>query len=834
MESALLSHLAVRLRDRLASRRAVPAAALLATLEDLLRSDADSQWPDGGLRSVALDVAKSLQDALFLHDLDWAGTRIGPTTSADVLYAFSTDELDLPTGVVTQATRCFSPLCEALSAAGYRDPCYSFSCPRRPPVDATEARTPRRAVPSGSLEGPDDARQATLHHQVDELADGEQAYYDDLCLVETAFARPLRTASPPVIPTPTLANFLEEVLLNIDSIREHSGNFLAALRNLQRRGPSVSELSKTVRAAAEAWAPAYHRYMTAFPLADDRLRREKAANPAFARFLERFHDHPKAGRRGFDTFHSRPTFRALRYITLLAAVLKGANRGDPGRQHLETTLGVLQQQSAAADAGVVAANQRVAIRNFQHDVYFKYDTGRDLDLTHPSRRLLRSGPVLVREGGDAWREGLLYLFDHFLVVAKTPKVDGNGRNRIGVSRRPMPLDLVNVDGRIATVRAPAYYRNGRSLSSASRALGGASRSTSSFLFQVCTSSSDDPAGNALLYVDTKESCEAWREAIAQALERRASRRAVRFNLLVEATRLECTCCALLPVPGHPGLLLFGGKDGIYVGWKDRPTAQRRLIHLAQVTMIALCPPRGLLLALAAGVLLAYPLDALFPAKGPDAARHGPQKLPIRLSGQRPVATFVVGQLGASECIAYTVVDDHETIVRLVEMLEAPPESDRRRSHPSGSSRFRPLSSHAVPYAIKDLQVLRSGLCLIRDDGIEILHPANSRVVTVPNLLPLPPLDADIFVRRLDGAVSLGLFEVGAGFILATDKVACEVGGKGQPTAGTYFAWQTKPFAVALQLPFLFGLSSHLLEVRAARTGAFVSRVKGRIAFGGLG
>lgn len=26
--------------------------------------------------------------------------------------------------------------------------------------------------------------------------------------------------------------------------------------------------------------------MTAFPLADDRLRREKAANPAFARFLE--------------------------------------------------------------------------------------------------------------------------------------------------------------------------------------------------------------------------------------------------------------------------------------------------------------------------------------------------------------------------------------------------------------------------------------------------------------------------------------------------------------------------------------------------------------------
>lgn len=134
MESALLSHLAVRLRDRLASRRAVPAAALLATLEDLLRSDADSQWPDGGLRSVALDVAKSLQDALFLHDLDWAGTRIGPTTSADVLYAFSTDELDLPTGVVTQATRCFSPLREALSAAGYRDPCYSFSCPRRPPV----------------------------------------------------------------------------------------------------------------------------------------------------------------------------------------------------------------------------------------------------------------------------------------------------------------------------------------------------------------------------------------------------------------------------------------------------------------------------------------------------------------------------------------------------------------------------------------------------------------------------------------------------------------------------------------------------------------------------
>jgi RHO1 GDP-GTP exchange protein 1/2 len=84
-------------------------------------------------RRAALQVARSLQSQLFFYEVEW-GNRILQDGVEDV-YRFMddpeggseaiTEREELPTGVVTMLTRCYSPSC------GDGGPCYAFACPRK-------------------------------------------------------------------------------------------------------------------------------------------------------------------------------------------------------------------------------------------------------------------------------------------------------------------------------------------------------------------------------------------------------------------------------------------------------------------------------------------------------------------------------------------------------------------------------------------------------------------------------------------------------------------------------------------------------------------------------
>ena len=106
-------------------------------------------------RKLALQVARSLQSQLFFYEVEWGGRKL--TDGVEDVYMFldegddndgggnsdaggipgerrsdvgRMDREELPTGVITLLTRCYSPSCtEAMS-------CYSYSCPRRASVSA--------------------------------------------------------------------------------------------------------------------------------------------------------------------------------------------------------------------------------------------------------------------------------------------------------------------------------------------------------------------------------------------------------------------------------------------------------------------------------------------------------------------------------------------------------------------------------------------------------------------------------------------------------------------------------------------------------------------------
>jgi len=88
-------------------------------------------WPKAD-RRVALQVARSLQRQLFFYEVEW-GSRTLQDGLEDV-YMFLDDpeessmpeRAELPSGVVTMLTKCYSIMCSEGT-----EPCYSYCCPLR-------------------------------------------------------------------------------------------------------------------------------------------------------------------------------------------------------------------------------------------------------------------------------------------------------------------------------------------------------------------------------------------------------------------------------------------------------------------------------------------------------------------------------------------------------------------------------------------------------------------------------------------------------------------------------------------------------------------------------
>lgn len=82
-------------------------------------------------RCAALNVARSLQSQLFFYEVEWNSRTL--QDGVEDVYMFLDDQEgddspiergELPTGIVTYLTRCYSPDCGGAS-------CYSYSCPRK-------------------------------------------------------------------------------------------------------------------------------------------------------------------------------------------------------------------------------------------------------------------------------------------------------------------------------------------------------------------------------------------------------------------------------------------------------------------------------------------------------------------------------------------------------------------------------------------------------------------------------------------------------------------------------------------------------------------------------
>ncbi|KAJ6474687.1 signal transducer [Mycena vitilis] len=374
---SLLSHIAVQLRDKVPRGthvkgsipypRAFTGKDIVSTIQaQIQRELAVNHGISTSDRRAALQVARSLQSQLFFYEVEWGG-RVLQDGVEDV-YMFLDDQEggsdaapereELPTGVVTMLTKCYSPSC------GDEVPCYSYGCPRRGNTFLAPAQGPAETpalplreewshtVPQEVLTQLPESeinRQTIIH----KLINKEDQYVQDLDTVETVFLKPLRTAIPPVIPLERLEDFIDEVFGNILDLRECNRRLLEVMYVRQReQAPVIQRIGDVFLAAAAEFRLAYPIYIGHHPLAEKRLKEEMDANPEFRIFLE--HCSRQSSRAGdamrldLKHFLNRPAEHLQKYPVLLDAIFHETAEGNPDADYLLEAIGAIKNLQSVA------------------------------------------------------------------------------------------------------------------------------------------------------------------------------------------------------------------------------------------------------------------------------------------------------------------------------------------------------------------------------------------------------------------------------------------------------------------------------------------------------
>ncbi|KAF9444873.1 Dbl homology domain-containing protein [Macrolepiota fuliginosa MF-IS2] len=309
-------------------------------------------------RIPALLVARSLQSQLFFYEVEW-GDRVLQDDAGSV-YMFidepqhPPEAAEIPTGVVTVLTKCYSPSCGKFDDG----PCYSYSCPRKglkhlspdPQQDPWPDPIPVDII--GSLTESEINRQTIIR----KLLSKEGQYVHDLDLVESIFIEPLHNSGLSVS-SGDLHAFIDEIFGNLIRVRDTNKRLLETLYIRQReQAPVITGIGDIfLDAAMTDFKEVYTAYIGHRPTAERLLREELEKNLEFRLFIEncsrrQITRHGRLLRPNFKHFLNWPVEHWQKYRILLKAIYKETDRSNPDRKFLAEAIKALNKLQTLASA----------------------------------------------------------------------------------------------------------------------------------------------------------------------------------------------------------------------------------------------------------------------------------------------------------------------------------------------------------------------------------------------------------------------------------------------------------------------------------------------------
>ncbi|UZJ52746.1 hypothetical protein CBS101457_002066 [Exobasidium rhododendri] len=925
-------------KDVVSTIQAIIPKEVLAWTEGLESGDLEAT----GERRIALLVAKSLKGQLFFHEVDWGTGELDD--GVEEVYMFLEDSLagsgaahhqrgqandfdvelslalhggsdlkkgatkksaegldDLPTGVFTAMTDCYSPLCgKPDSPRGAF--CYSVSCPRARPngvnrntltsashqLDTSKSSGNIMGNSHMALAWADTVPKEFLasipkaevkrQNAILELIQKEEEFLHDLELLDNLFLARLERPNaltgdpPPIAIGVEREDFIREVFSNHRELVGHISKLVERLHVRQREeNPIINSIGDIFLDAALEWGGAFETNMTNFPLAKNRILREASINPRFKDFLEVCRREPACHRLPMDNFLQRATTRLPRYNLHFKSILQDTEASNSDRESLTRAIEIVDEQCKSIQKGVASAEVKVKIREYAYNLSTKRNKAAvHMDLLNPERQLTHQGRVYRKPQVTdfEWQDLLAVLFDNYLVVTKAKRREEgeNVSSKFVLAKRPIPVEMIQLIG----FQDPSVSR---SIGLSNFHLRSNSEKDFRDLYPFTIAHIGGKMEPLTLYVPSKLARDEWKVKLQEAMGLRAAVQEANkvfeshivsadvFALpLASSLDLEkppvgvdsslfhgvVTCAVPFQTMDGRRLIAIGCADGVWIGLRNDSRSLRKVLHLKLVSQCAVLENFGIFIVLADKVLISYSLEALVPGASTNANPRPPQKL----SGNRDVLFFSVGQLKERTLLVYMKKKANESVFRALEPIASSIQTTTSSSKSSGvggggggggglfgkfhkdaknSDWFRIYKTFFIPSEAYSMQFLRSKLCIVCARGFEIINLDSLLPGTIPDFSQSARDDPRIqqLAKRVETAKPLGMFKNSdSEFLLCYDAFACYVDRLGGPIRlDNIIEWEGLPRSVAFRSPFILAFDQRFIEVRDSSSGQLVQLIR---------
>ncbi|EWC44553.1 hypothetical protein DRE_06725 [Drechslerella stenobrocha 248] len=798
-------------------------------------------------RNLALLLGRALDAQKFFHDVTYDHRlRDSPSEVYQFRERLLDEEKSDVNGVFTLLTDCYSPTCT-------RDRlCYSIACPRRLEQQARLNMQPlpglKRESSRSSLHDNDEKEQKLWIHSVskevaESVSDSEKKRQEVICEViytERDFVKdleylrdfwmkPLRSGAPNIqspIPDYRREKFIRTVFSNVLEVHSVNSRLAEALTRRQQGNAVIHNIGDIFLEYVEHFDP-FIKYGANQLHGKYEFEKEKASNPAFARFVEETERMKESRKLELNGYLTKPTTRLARYPLLLEAVLKNTADDNPDKQALPKAIEMIRECLSKVNVESGRAENTFNLMQLDQQLQFAPGEKVDLKLTEEGRQLIFKGS-LKRTPTDAGTGDIqAFLFDHAVLLVKIKNV--NKREQYKVYKRPIPLELLVVN-EMAEVLPDAK---------------GVKRPPSSLLAKTGNQQKTDANSKGgfpitfqhlgkrgyilSLFAATVVGRRKWMEHIdgqQTALRDRSNifTKTVLSDNFFSFNSNKVNC--LVPMDGGRKLV-YGTDTGIYVSdRRPNSTAQgfpKKVIDMVGVSQVDVLEEYQILLVLSDKTAYSFPIEAIT-EPGDSAMANKRHK---RIQGH--VNFFKTGVCLGRVLVCCVKNSSMSATVKVYEPMDT---LSKGRNKPAfrkllagGQDGLKLYKEFYIPSEASSIHFLKSKLCVGCAKGFEVVSLETLDAQTL-----LDPADTSLdFVQRRENVKPIAIYRLNGGeFLLNYSDFSFFVNRNGwRARSDWHIQWEGSPTAFALQPPYILAFEPNFIEIRNMESGGMVTIITGK-------
>lgn len=758
------------------------------------------------------------------------------------------DEFELPTGVFTLLTDCYSPTCTRERL------CYSIACPRRleqqarlnlkreglsggledvkglkrsDSIDSLILREPGslwiHSVPQEVIDSTPDLEKKR-QEAINEVFYTERDFVRDLEYLRDFWIKPLRTQN--IIPEARREDFVTQVFWNVLEVYAVNVRLCELLNKRQKQAHVVDHIGDIFLDLVPHFGP-YVKYGAHQLYGKYEFEKEKGSNPAFAKFVDETERLPESRKLELNGYLTKPTTRLARYPLLLDACLKHTSDDNPDKIALPKVIKLVREFLARVNVETGKSENRFNLAQLDQQLVFKNGEAVDLRLRDEERELIFKGPLKKRGGTQSESAELqVFLFDHAILMVKQKSKN----EQYKVYRKPIPLELLVV----ASIDDAASARGGVVRPKSLMARGSSKSSTTTSSNQPPPGADKNKQGFALtfihlgrrgyqltLWASTWTTRKKWLDKIEERQHELRERSLVFETLPLSAGYFVGTNRLTCAAPFDNGnRVVYGTENGVYLAdLREKNKVPVKVISAPSVTQLDVLEEQGILIVLADKAVQTFFIDHLDPGDAIGAAKRA-----RKISAN---ATF----FKAGQCLGRTLVCVVKSgnVSSTIKTLE-PIDQARGKKQPTirkflqGSNEsLRVFKEFYIPTESSSVHFLKSKLCVGCTKGFEIVD-----LETLDTQGLLDPADSSLdFVQKRETAKPIAIYRIDGEFLLCYDEFAFYVNKNGWRAKGNWIIqWEGFPTAFALHYPYVLAFEPTFIEVRHVESGALMQIIPG--------